>query len=48
MIDPNLLLRNFRTAIASGHQSVALLAAATLDDQLSDGGQLPDDWSANR
>lgn len=43
-IDPNMLLRNFRTAVANGHSGMAQLAAATLDEQLSHGGKLPDDW----
>lgn len=45
MIDPNLLLRNFRNALASGHHSVALIAMATMDEQLTLGsGSFPDDW----
>lgn len=44
MIDANLLLNNFRNALLSGHKNVALLAMATLDEQLSHGGELPEDW----
>lgn len=44
MIDPNMLLRNFRNAIDSGHHNVALLAMITLDKQLSIGDELPDEW----
>jgi hypothetical protein len=46
MIDPNMLLNNFRNALASGHPNMALLAMATMDEQLSLGGELPDDWGA--
>jgi hypothetical protein len=44
MIDPNTLLNNIRSAIASDHRAVALMAFATLDKQLIEGGDLPDDW----
>jgi hypothetical protein len=44
MIDPNMLLTNFRNAMALGHPAMAQLAMATLDEQLSCGGELPDDW----
>lgn len=44
VIDPNMLLRNFRNAIDSGHYNVALLAMITLDKQLSIGDELPDEW----
>lgn len=43
-IDPNMLLRNIRNAIALGHPSMVALTFATLDDQLSNGGELPTDW----
>lgn len=45
MIDPNMLLRNVRNAIALGHPSMAQLSFATLDDQLTNGGDLPTDWA---
>lgn len=44
MIDPNLLLRNVRNAIAADHRAILIVTVATLDNQLSNGGELPDDW----
>jgi hypothetical protein len=46
MIDPNTLLHNIRSAIALGHPAMAQLAFATLDDQLTKGEALPDDWQS--
>jgi hypothetical protein len=43
-MDPNMLLKNFRNAMALDHRAIALLAAAQLDQQLSADGELPDDW----
>jgi hypothetical protein len=43
-IDPNMLLRNFRNAVAVSHLNMAALAMATLDEQLRAGGKLPDAW----
>jgi hypothetical protein len=43
-IDANMLLRNIRNALALDHRAVALMSFATLDDQLTNGGALPDDW----
>jgi len=43
-MDPNLLLRNFRSAVTSGHLAVAALAMTQLDSWLTEGGILPDDW----
>jgi hypothetical protein len=43
-IDANMLLGNIRNALALGHPNMAALSFATLDDQLTNGGELPDDW----
>jgi hypothetical protein len=43
-VDPDLLLRNIRNAIGLGHPAIAQLTMATLDEHLSKGGQLPQDW----
>jgi hypothetical protein len=43
-IDPTMLLSSIRHAIALDHRAVALMSFATLDAQLSGGGELPDDW----
>jgi hypothetical protein len=43
-IDPTMLLSSIRHAIVLGHHAVALMSFATLDDQLTNGGALPDDW----
>jgi hypothetical protein len=43
-IDPTMLLSSIRHAIAF-HRAVALMSFATLDDQLTNGGELPDDWA---
>lgn len=44
MSDPNILLSNMRGAIGLGHPAIAQLSAASLDEHLSHGGALPDDW----
>lgn len=44
MTDPNILLSNFRNAMAAGHHNVALLSAASMDEHLTKGGALPDAW----
>jgi hypothetical protein len=43
-IDPNMLLHSIRRALALGHPGVIQSSFATLDDQLTNGGALPDDW----
>jgi hypothetical protein len=43
-IDPTMLLSSIRHALALDHRAVALMSFATLDDQLTNGGELPDDW----
>jgi hypothetical protein len=43
-IDPDTLLGDIRNAFVLGHPSMAALAFATLDDQLSHGGKWPTDW----
>lgn len=45
VIDPNTLLNNIRNAIGLGHPAIAMVAFATLDEQLTNGGQPPEDWS---
>lgn len=40
----NLLLNNFRNAVASGYVAIAVLSMATLDERLSGGHELPSDW----
>lgn len=46
MIDPNLLLSNIRDAIGLGHAAIAQVSFAALDEQLSNGGELPNAWAS--
>lgn len=44
MSDPDMLLRNIRNAIWLGHPAIAQVTFAALDEHLSNGGELPEDW----
>jgi hypothetical protein len=42
--DPNMLLRNIRSAIALNHPNMVMVMFAALDDHITTTGQLPTDW----